>query len=395
MNLRTAGQLFGIDLAGLFSDADDEGGSNPFLDLFNSSNGGGIQNINLVGSNIGANTGVIGGGVNVGQGLGGVTNPVTNPVTPPVTPPVTNPVDQPVTTPGTPDPISGPFPNFNFSDYGSSGYGMKDVYALLDQGASGADIRALGARAKDQGLNVGRRAEQLLNTALSKDFEDKFGGFDYAAYGQPGFGMKDVDYVLKQGGSLEDIRRLSYAARDKGLNVGPRTQLLLEQEFGQRPNPEPVKTEEKVQPFSKYDFASKGGKGFGMADIDYLTKAGASKSQLRDLRDRAVEEGLQIGGRAGRLLQEGSKRSGKDFSNFDYGAYGGKGFGMKDVEALLDQGATRKDIKAVGKRAMKKGLNVGDRAKGLFTALQAEDNKNSELSAVAKAMAAAAAGLVR
>ena len=72
MNLRTAGQLFGIDLAGLFSDADDEGGSNPFLDLINSYNGGGIQNINLVGSNIGANTGVIEGGVNVGQGLGGV-----------------------------------------------------------------------------------------------------------------------------------------------------------------------------------------------------------------------------------------------------------------------------------------------------------------------------------
>ena len=68
---------------------------------------------------------------------------------------------------------------------------------------------------------------------------------------------------------------------------------------------------------------------------------------------------------------------------------------MKDVEALLDQGATRKDIRRVGKRAMKKGLNVGDRAKGLFTALQADDNKNPELSAVAKALAATAAGLVR
>ena len=68
---------------------------------------------------------------------------------------------------------------------------------------------------------------------------------------------------------------------------------------------------------------------------------------------------------------------------------------MKDVEALLDQGATRRDIKAVGKRAMKKGLNVGDRAKGLFNALQAEDNKNPELSAVANAIAGTVAGLVR
>ena len=316
------------------------------------SSSGGINNINVVGSNIGQNLGGDGGD---GGSDGG---------------------DPPTTTPD-PDPITGPFPDFDYSKYGEAGYGMKDVYALLDQGATGSDIRALGARAKDQGLNVGRRAEQLLNRTLSEDYADKFGGgkFGFANYGQPGFGMKDVDYVLDQGGTLEDIRRLSYEARDKGLNVGPRAQALLEQNFGQRPNPEPGSNNSGSDKpdfgkFADYDFASQGQAGFGMKDIDYLTGEGATTPQLRALRDRARIEGLNVGPRAETLLQRGGQKSGGDFSNFDFGAYGQGGFGMEDIRALLDQGATRKDIKGVGRRAKEEGLNVGSRARGLFAGLR-------------------------
>ena len=204
--------------------------------------GGGINNINVVGSNIGQNLGgnveLPGGGSDTGSDPGSDTE--------------------------TPE---GPFPNFDYSAYGQAGYGMKDVYALLDQGATGADIRALGARAKDQGLNVGRRAKQLLNRSLSEDYEDKFGGgkFKFAEYGQPGFGMKDIDYVLDEGGTLADIRRLSYEARDKGLNIGPRAQALLEQNFGQKENPEPKSDKPDFAKFADYDFGSQGqcGNGFG------------------------------------------------------------------------------------------------------------------------------------
>ena len=377
---RPAGRLFGIDLAGLFDDEEGSGGGlNPFLNLMQQTKGrggalsmrpqpqtgttamlgfgggGGINNINVVGSNVGQN---LGGNVDLGGGDGGGDGGSDG-------------GDPPTTTPD-PDPITGPFPNFDFAEYGKAGYGMKDVYALLDQGATGADIRALGARAKDQGLNVGRRAEQLLNRSLSEDYADKFGGgkFGFANYGQPGFGMKDIDYVLDQGGTLADIRRLSYEARDKGLNIGPRAQALLEQNFGQRPNPEPKSDKPDFAKFADYDFASQGEAGFGMKDIDYLTGQGADVRQLRSLRDRARVEGRNVGPKAETLLQRGGQKSGGDFSNFDFGAYGKGGFGMEDIRALLDQGATRKDIKGVVRQAKDKGLNVGSRAQGIFAGLR-------------------------
>lgn len=380
---RPAGRLFGIDLAGLFSDDNETtGGLNPFLSLMQQTKGrggalsmrpqpqtgttsmlgfgggGGINNVNVVGSNVGQN---LGGNVDLGGGDGGSDGGSDG-------------GDAPTTDP---DPIEGPFSDFDFSAYGKAGYGMKDVYALLDQGATGSDIRALGARAKDQGLNVGPRAEQLLNRTLSEDYADKFGGgkFGFANYGQPGFGMKDIDYVLDQGGTLADIRRLSYEARDKGLNIGPRAQALLEQSFGQRPNPEPGSNNSgsdkpDFAKFADYDFASQGQAGFGMKDIEYLTGEGATTPQLRALRDRARIEGLNVGPKAESLLQRGGQKSGGDFSNFDFGAYGQGGFGMEDIRALLDQGATRKDIKGVGKQAKEKGLNVGTRAQGLFAGLR-------------------------
>ena len=391
--LRTAGSLFGIDLAGLFKDDENgEGGGlnlQPFLQFTNTgkgrggvlsfrpqrqtgttstlgfgSMGGGINNINVVGSNIGQN---LGGGGGDGGDDGG---------------------DPPTTTPD-PDPITGPFPDFDYSKYGEAGYGMKDVYALLDQGATGADIRALGARAKDQGLNVGRRAQQLLNRSLSEDYADKFGGgkFKFAEYGQPGFGMKDIDYVLDQGGTLEDIRRLSYEARDKGLNVGPRAQALLEQNFGQRENAPQLDPEPKGEPkqvptdykkFADYDFASQGAGGFGMKDIDYLTGQGANVRQLRALRDKARKQGLNVGPKAMQLLQQGSQRTEGKFDDFDVSAYGQSGFGMKDIQALLEQGATRKDIKQVGKRAQAEGLNVGPRAQQLFLGLGGKEGRPPE-----------------
>jgi hypothetical protein len=54
------------------------------------------------------------------------------------------------------------------------------------------------------------------------------------------------------------------------------------------------------------------------------------------------------------------------FEDFDYAAYGQGGFGLKDVRALIDQGATSDEILKVGRRAKDRGLNVGPNVANLF-----------------------------
>ena len=70
--------------------------------------------------------------------------------------------------------------------------------------------------------------------------------------------------------------------------------------------------------FADYDFASQGGKGFGMKDIEYLTGQGANTGQLRALRDAAQMQGLNVGDRAMQLLQQGSQQTEGKFDDYDF-----------------------------------------------------------------------------
>ena len=57
------------------------------------------------------------------------------------------------------------------------------------------------------------------------------------------------------------------------------------------------------------------------------------------------------------------------FEDFDYAAYGQGGFGLQDVRALIDKGATSDEILKVGRRAKDRGLNVGPNVGNLFSEL--------------------------
>ena len=59
-------------------------------------------------------------------------------------------------------------------------------------------------------------------------------------------------------------------------------------------------------------------------------------------------------------------KSGTDYSNFDFSKYGQGGYGLEDVKALLDQGATRRDLRDLGRQAQSRGLNVGGGVRRLF-----------------------------
>ena len=55
------------------------------------------------------------------------------------------------------------FKDFDYAAAGESGFGLKDVRSLIDQGATSDEILKVGRRAKDRGLNVGQGVRELFN----------------------------------------------------------------------------------------------------------------------------------------------------------------------------------------------------------------------------------------
>ena len=64
-----------------------------------------------------------------------------------------------------------------------------------------------------------------------------------------------------------------------------------------------------------------------------------------------------------------SSQTAEKFADYDFASFGEGGYGLKDVRALLDKGATSEDLLRVGKRAKSQGLNVGEGVRGLFSEL--------------------------
>ena len=57
------------------------------------------------------------------------------------------------------------------------------------------------------------------------------------------------------------------------------------------------------------------------------------------------------------------------FADYDFASAGAGGYGLQDVRALIDQGATSEELLKVGKRAKSQGLNVGEGVRNLFSEL--------------------------
>lgn len=112
---------------------------------------------------------------------------------------------------------------FDYSEYGQSGFGMKDVQALQEKGVPEETMRTLAAQAPKVGpeaakqLNYTPSSQQFLNATLES--------FDYGAAGQAGFGMEDVKSLMSKGATTEQMREL--ARRAPGGQVGPAARELL------------------------------------------------------------------------------------------------------------------------------------------------------------------------
>jgi len=107
----------------------------------------------------------------------------------------------------------------------------------------------------------------------------------------------------------------------------------------------------KASGVNDWNYGVWGGQGFGKKDIDAARGAGASEYQLRQLYQRAGQLGIKRDTPAAQEIAANAPRP-----EWNYGAHGSWGFGMADVEAMdgdLDQ------IRGARDWARQHRLNIG------------------------------------
>ena len=353
--------------------------------------------------------------------------------------------------------------------FGEAGVGMQDLAELQRRGFNRDQISEYVDTARGQGLNIGERVQDSLNlmhkqgtlSGAIKDsgydpasageagfgFEDvkelagrgygqqqirdyvnylqsqketgpaqtqsvQESGYDPAAFGLEGVGMKDLTELQRQGFNKSQISAYVDAAKGQGLNIGERVQdslalmnkastksgdikdsgydpasfgqagfgfedvkELSRQGYGKEQISNYVdylKGQETDVPYqsqsvkdSGYDPAAFGEAGVGMVDLQELQRRGFNKQQISDYVDDARSRGLNIGGRVGESLalmnKAGTKSGAIKDSGYDPAAFGLGGVGFEDVKELARQGYGKQQISDYVNYARGQGLNIGER----------------------------------
>jgi hypothetical protein len=144
---------------------------------------------------------------------------------------------------------------FDYSKYGESGFGMKDVEALQKRGVSYADMERLARQAPRVGpeaaemFGIKQPQKSSPSSSSSSDggassYNRPTGpgttpvtglglgrgdgsGFNYEAFGGGGFGMEDVRALQSKGASEERIRSIAKKAPGGRIGAGARELLGL------------------------------------------------------------------------------------------------------------------------------------------------------------------------
>ena len=290
---------------------------------------------------------------------------------------------------------------YNPADAGEAGFGFEDVKELSGRGYGQQQIRDY--------VNY-LQSQKETGPAQTQSVQES--GYDPAAFGEAGVGMKDLTELQRQGFNKSQISAYVDAARGQGLNIGDRVQdslammnkassksgaikdsgydpaafgqagfgfedvkELSRQGYGKEQISnyvEYLKGQERDVPYqsqsvkdSGYDPAAFGEAGVGMIDLQELQKRGFNKQQISDYVDDARSRGLNIGDRVGAslaLMNKASTKSGaiKD-SGYDPAAYGMGGVGFEDVKELASRGYGKQQISDYVNYARGQGLNIGER----------------------------------
>lgn len=198
-------------------------------------------------------------------------------------------------------------------DIGESGFGMKDYDAAIDAGYDPESIKEWVQSNRYNLENIGPGAREVLGM---EDYVNlKPGKFDYTQYGESGFGMKDVEALEARGVSEEDMRILAQQAPRVGAEAAKRFGISSPSATpAPSPAPSPVEYERPTGPGttpvtglglgrgdgSGFNYEAFGGAGFGMKDVEALRSKGATQERIRNIAKNAP--GGQIGPEARRIL---------------------------------------------------------------------------------------------
>ena len=204
-----------------------------------------------------------------------------------------------------------------------------------------------------------------------KQYFGNVGGVGIEDIGEKGFGMKDYNAAVAAGYDPDSIREYVMANKENLYNIGPDAQKKLG-----------ITGYVSTKP-GVFDYSQYGGTGFGMEDVKALEAQGVSEADMKKLAQQAPNVGPDAAARFG-IAQPAaaapaapsySRPSGAgstpvtgyglgkgDGSGFNYAAFGGSGFGMKDVAALQSRGASQADMKRIAQGAS----NIGPEARRLL-----------------------------
>ena len=204
-----------------------------------------------------------------------------------------------------------------------------------------------------------------------KQYFGNVGGVGIEDIGEKGFGMKDYNAAIAAGYDPDSIREYVMANKENLYNIGPDAQRKLG-----------ITGYVSTKP-GVFDYSQYGGTGFGMEDVKALEAQGVSEADMKKLAQQAPNVGPDAAARfgiaqpaaaapaapsysrptgAGTTPVTGYGLGKGDGSGFNYAAFGGSGFGMKDVAALASRGASQADMKRIAQGAS----NIGPEARKLL-----------------------------
>ena len=122
-----------------------------------------------------------------------------------------------------------------------------------------------------------------------------------------------------------------------------------------------------------WDYNIWGGKGFGAEDIKHAGNRGASPYQLKQLHERAGQLGIRRDNSDAEAVLADAP-----VSPWDFGAYGGWGFGERDVQAMDAEGWNLDRVKGAKQFAKEQGLNIGSEVDQWIVRKQGERDDDAD-----------------